>query len=64
MKASVLIVLLVTSILSVGSAAVLLFDTAPTTGRSSRTTGVESPEFRWGEGTEASMAPPPTEAAR
>lgn len=64
MKASVLIVLLVTSILSMGSAAVLLFDSTPTTGRSIRTPSSEPPEFRWGEGTEASMAPANTETGR
>jgi hypothetical protein len=57
MKASVLLVLLATSILSVGSAAVLLLDTQPGATRSVRTSGAEPPVFRWGEGTEASTTP-------
>jgi hypothetical protein len=64
MKASVLIVLLVTSILSMGSAAVLLFDSTPTTSRSIRTPSTEPAEFWWGEGTEASTTPANTQAAR
>lgn len=55
MKAPVLIVLLVTSIFSLGSAAMLLLETRPASTKAVRSPGVEYPQFRWGEGSEASQ---------
>lgn len=60
MKAPVLMVLLVMSLLSLGSAAVLLFDTKPSTAQSTKVTASEWPDFRWGEGAEAAVAPTQT----
>jgi hypothetical protein len=64
MKAPVLIVLLVTSVLSIGSAAMLLFETHPKSAKSVKSPVDEPPEFRWGEGTEASVAPVKPQAER
>jgi len=57
MKASVLILLLVLSAASMGAAAVLLLDARPGHATAAKSGGADLPEFRWGEGIEASMTP-------
>lgn len=64
MKASVLIVVAVLSAISMGSAAVLLLDAKPGHATRAKVRGVDHPEFRWGEGTEASVAPVKAEDQR
>jgi CO dehydrogenase nickel-insertion accessory protein CooC1 len=64
MKASVLIAVLVLSVISMGSAAVLLLDAKPVQASAPKVVGVEHAEFRWGEGTEASMKPVKTDDGR
>ena len=64
MKASVLIAVLVLTVISMGSAAVLLLDAKPGHANAAKVVGVERPEFRWGEGTEASVKPVKTDDGR
>jgi uncharacterized protein YdbL (DUF1318 family) len=55
MKAPVLIALVAMSVISIGSAAVLLFEAKTAPARSHKGLVGEQLEFRWGEGTEASL---------
>ena len=64
MKAPVVIALAAMSMISIGSAAVLLFDAKPMPVKAGRSTGAETIEFRWGEGTEASVPLANTSAPR
>lgn len=57
MKAHVVIALAAMSVISLGSAAVLLYDAKPAPAGSKRSAGAEQPAFRWGEGSEASITP-------
>ena len=60
MKAPVLIALVAMSVISIGSAAVLLYDAKPAPVSPVKGTAGEQLEFRWGEGAEASLAPAKT----
>jgi hypothetical protein len=57
MRSSVFIALSLLSAASIGATAVLLLETTPVRASSARVAPPEPPEFRWGEGTEASLAP-------
>jgi hypothetical protein len=57
MRSSVFIALSLLSAASIGATAVLLLETTPVGTSSVRVMTPEPPEFRWGEGTEASLAP-------
>ena len=64
MKASVLIVMITLSVISIGSAAVLFLDGKPSHANGAKLSGAAPQEFRWGEGTEASMTPAETAGKR